>query len=104
MANLHRNRWFNRLFFSTLIILILGYLIIYLQNISDSKSTIDMNTNTVSVRCINKICIERSGLIECIDLNETLLFKISFNENINISRSKPIYSLDLVSLNKSCVE
>jgi hypothetical protein len=63
-----------------------------------------MNTNTVSVRCINKICIERSGLIECIDLNETLLFKISFNENINISRSKPIYALDLVSLNKSCVE
>jgi hypothetical protein len=81
----------------------LVYIVIYLYNYDEySSRTLEIEKTTV--KCINKLCIEYSGIINCIDIVDSYIFKISFNENFSIDSSNKIYSLDLKSLGKKCTE
>lgn len=103
LFRIHRNKTATRLFFLGIFSTALIYIVIYTINFIDyNKKSLELKQT--NIKCINKICVEYSGIIECIDIVDSYIFKVSFNENFNISANNPVYSIELSSLGKKCSE
>ena len=102
ILRIYRNKTASRLFFLGLTLIFLIYISIYSINYVEYNKTLEISR--VNIKCINKVCVEYSGIMECIDIPDPYVFKVSFNENFNVSSAHKVYSIDLLSLGKKCSE
>lgn len=100
---IYENRILSRIFFLFILSGSLLYIILYTLNI-DEFDPEGLDIQKTSVKCINKICVEYFGITECIDIVDSYIFKVSFNENFNIKTSDVTYSVNFQSLGKKCAE